>query len=619
MSIEAALAEADAADARNELCYATIAKKHGVDRSTLSRRHRGIIKSREEADLTRRHLSPQQEYELCEYIEELSEQALPPTRQMIQNFAAEMAREYVGDAWVSRFIEHHRDTLLYKWTTAMDAQRHRADSPDKYKHYFNLLHSKITEYSIEPRHTYNMDEKGFAIGLIHRSKRVFSKASWKAKKNRKSLQDGNREWVSVIATVCADGSVLSPGVIFAGMDNVLQSTWVDAIEVGKHSVFTTATPSGWSNDEVGLAWLEQVFQRETEQKTRNSWRLLIVDGHGSHITRSFIDYCNLHRILLLIYPPHSTHTLQPLDVVCFSPLSTNYSKASTQLLHETQGLVGIKKSDFFDLFHTAWMKTFTKNLILKAFEATGIWPPNAAIVLDRFKSVQRESPHTPSPAREEGWQQLETLYRQSVPDTTTKPARKLRRSLHYLSAQNQLLRLENKGFRKQISKRGTSKKKLVKLPLQPTRTYYSEAVFWSPRKIHEARQRLKENHRKQLEEAAQKARDKQEQAEKKLCDEQEKQQRRVERERVQKANRERKAAEKLERERKKQERDAAKLLQPASTTKPKVPKKRLTKPVPKKRRVGGAVRSRVVAVPPRAPEPKRTRNGRKSALPEKFW
>lgn len=114
--------------------------------------------------------------------------------------------------------------------------------------------------------------------------------------------------------------MLSPGLIFAGIDNVLQSTWVDALEAGKHSVFTTATLSGWSNDEVGLAWLEQVFQRETEQKTRNLWRLLIVDGHGSHTTRSFIDYCYLYKILLLIYPLHSTHTLQPLDVVCFSLL-----------------------------------------------------------------------------------------------------------------------------------------------------------------------------------------------------------------------------------------------------------------------------------------------------------
>jgi hypothetical protein len=35
------------------------------------------------------------------------------------------------------------------------------------------------------------------------------------------------------------------------------------IELGKHDVFVTSTLSGWSNNNVGLAWLEQVFQRCT--------------------------------------------------------------------------------------------------------------------------------------------------------------------------------------------------------------------------------------------------------------------------------------------------------------------------------------------------------------------
>jgi hypothetical protein len=42
MTLEDALGEARAADARGELCYQKIADTHGVDRSTLSRRHRGV-------------------------------------------------------------------------------------------------------------------------------------------------------------------------------------------------------------------------------------------------------------------------------------------------------------------------------------------------------------------------------------------------------------------------------------------------------------------------------------------------------------------------------------------------------------------------------------------------
>jgi hypothetical protein len=83
--------------------------------------------------------------------------------------------------------------------------------------------------------------------------------------------------------------------------------------------------SGWTNNDIGLAWLKQVFDRSTKAKARLSYRLLILDGHGSHLMKEFINYCDQNRSLLMIYPPHSTHMLQPLDVVMFKPLSSAYS------------------------------------------------------------------------------------------------------------------------------------------------------------------------------------------------------------------------------------------------------------------------------------------------------
>jgi hypothetical protein len=38
----------------------------------------------------------------------------------------------------------------------------------------------------------------------------------------------------------------------------------------------------------------------------------------------FIEYCNANKVLLIVYLPHSTHTLQPLDVVMFAPLAAAY-------------------------------------------------------------------------------------------------------------------------------------------------------------------------------------------------------------------------------------------------------------------------------------------------------
>jgi hypothetical protein len=98
----------------------------------------------------------------------------------------------------------------------------------------------------------------------------------------------------------------------------------------------------------------------------------------------FIDYCDQNRILLSILPPHSTHTLQPLDVAMFKPLSTAYSAELSKYLHKSQGLVPINKGDFFPLFWKAWETSFKESTILKAFKATGILPPNPNPILNRF-------------------------------------------------------------------------------------------------------------------------------------------------------------------------------------------------------------------------------------------
>jgi hypothetical protein len=38
------------------------------------------------------------------------------------------------------------------------------------KLYFNLLYNKIKSYNVLPRNTYNIDKKGFIIGVVRRSK-----------------------------------------------------------------------------------------------------------------------------------------------------------------------------------------------------------------------------------------------------------------------------------------------------------------------------------------------------------------------------------------------------------------------------------------------------------------
>lgn len=188
---------------------------------------------------------------------------------MIRNFSSEVASQPVSESWVTRFLNRHRIHLISKWTTGIDRKRYQADPAAKYKQYFDLLYYKMKQYDLLPRDTYNMDEKGFMIGVIGRSKRVFSKQVWVKKGVKAPIRDGNREWITILATVCADGSSLPPGIIYQAENGNIRDTWVEEIRAGEHQVHVSSSPSGWTNDDIGLAWIEQVFDRCTKSRCRS--------------------------------------------------------------------------------------------------------------------------------------------------------------------------------------------------------------------------------------------------------------------------------------------------------------------------------------------------------------
>ncbi|KAF7569912.1 hypothetical protein PtrM4_123270 [Pyrenophora tritici-repentis] len=170
--IQKAIEDIDSREEGASFSYREVAKKYNISRATLARRHQGRTRPH---SVAHNALHPQQEKELVQYIKGLSERRLPPTRTMIRNFASSLAGKDVSETWVTRFMARHPFELTSRYTSGMDRKRHKADSGAKYSLYFELLHAKMMEYRVQPTQIYNMDEKGFQIGSLGRSKRVFDK------------------------------------------------------------------------------------------------------------------------------------------------------------------------------------------------------------------------------------------------------------------------------------------------------------------------------------------------------------------------------------------------------------------------------------------------------------
>jgi hypothetical protein len=70
-----------------------------------------------------------------------------------------------------------------------------------------------------------------------------------------------------------------------------------------------------------------------------------MDGHVSHVTFEFFDFCISHDIICVCLPSHSTHILQPLDVGCFRSLQGAYEQEVFEW--EEAGNKGIDRGAFF--------------------------------------------------------------------------------------------------------------------------------------------------------------------------------------------------------------------------------------------------------------------------------
>lgn len=76
-----------------------------------------------------------------------------------------------------------------------------------------------------------------------------------------------------------------------------------------HTLFVNSS-NGWINSDLFLQWFGFFLQHIPPTRPV----LLIMDGHGSHMSIDLIELAQSNGVHILCLPSHTTHVLQPLDV-----------------------------------------------------------------------------------------------------------------------------------------------------------------------------------------------------------------------------------------------------------------------------------------------------------------
>ena len=97
-----------------------------------------------------------------------------------------------------------------------------------------------------------------------------------------------------------------------------------------------------------MLWMVKDFDAQTKEKAGGHTHVVLMDGHSSHYTLELLEYARDNNIVILGYPPHCTHALQGLDVVCFTKVKEEFHEE----IHEFEDLhmVGVGKGDCAGVF-----------------------------------------------------------------------------------------------------------------------------------------------------------------------------------------------------------------------------------------------------------------------------
>jgi hypothetical protein len=251
------------------------------------------------------------------------------------------------------------------------------------------LGDTIKKYNIKSHNLYNMDETGLALSNQH--VKVLTK---KEAPRPKKISDKINEHYTLVFCVSADGFYVRPLLILP------LKTLPHLDPVTETFYYISGQENGSITKQIFFNWTSDVFIPHIEDKRLQmheleEWVLLLVDGHNFRDFMSFIIVFELHQVIVLVLPAHSSTVLQPLDLqpnTQFKRVLTSHFKVIKGEPKEEQCI------RLLNLSVEAVQVALCAIYIKAGFSKAGIWPFSAearlksSLVRDPQEGVIQKAP-----------------------------------------------------------------------------------------------------------------------------------------------------------------------------------------------------------------------------------
>jgi len=275
-----------------------------------------------------------------------------------------------GIEWLYGFERRWKSELTRRVAQPLPANRAYACNSRVVEDFFDKLLDIFNRLNLhtKPQNIFNVDETGFQTDIG--SQKIFCKRG--LKNPHKTVASSTKTMYTVQVCCSAIGNFLPLYVVYKGKH--LYDLWCKG---GPEDAVFNCSPSGWMESDQFVEWFEKVFVPAVSEL--EGGKLLLFDGHNSHISTRVVDIAVQNDIELLCLPAHTSSILQPLDVGVFKTVKGMWRKCLRDYYDKTR-YSNVDKRAFPGLLKSVVDSgAFSRANAVTAFESCGIYP------LNRFK------------------------------------------------------------------------------------------------------------------------------------------------------------------------------------------------------------------------------------------
>jgi hypothetical protein len=250
-----------------------------------------------------------------------------PTSPEIREFAANLRKQRLDDgrpcnrSWWHSFKLRHPE-LASITADSIENARCEVKKADVLA-YFAELKSALVRMQT-PAQLLNMDETGFCARPDKaKKKKVVYRYDCPVKPAFREQSDPNH--VSLVATITLAGETLKPMFLTTAVPNFTDPRMAELAS----DIVCCRTAKGYQTHESMAIYLRDVLtpycQRVRDEMNDQTLPIfLIMDKCGCHKKETLSGVYEALNIQIIWLPPHSSHFLQPLDLVVFAQLKMKY-------------------------------------------------------------------------------------------------------------------------------------------------------------------------------------------------------------------------------------------------------------------------------------------------------